>query len=148
MFAPPGGQHFLRQPRLDRRQAAPTRALRALTTCAAITLQACAHDVDSSAHLPAGEAKVKDALGSTASLAGASRAMAAALVRAGALGAAASLAQRFVLGHGDKHKRKDRAALAARHMQEVLRAVGRPVPEVCTPCTTAAHKARWQALVC
>ncbi len=74
--------------------------------------------------------------------------MAAALVRAGALGAAASLAQRFVLGHGDKHKRKDRAALAARHMQEVLRAVGRHVPEVCTPCTTAAHKARWQALVC
>jgi hypothetical protein len=79
-----------------------------------------------------------DALGGTAGLAGASRALAAALVRAGALGAAASLAQRFALAHEDERKLPYtclyRAAFAVELMQEVLRAVGRHVLEVCTPC--------------
>jgi len=77
-----------------------------------------------------------DALGSTASLAGASRALAAALVRAGALGAAMSLVRRVVLAHEDERKREVRAALAAGHMLQMLRVVGRHVPEVCTPCST------------
>jgi len=87
---------------------------------------------DSASHM---ETKVTDVLKSVASLAGASRALAAALVRAGALGAAAGLAQRFVLtgAHGDAHEH--RAAPAAWLMQEVLSDVGRHVPEVCTPCT-------------
>ena len=89
-----------------------------------------------------------DALGGVASLAGACRTLAAALVRAEALGAAMSLAQRVVIAHEDEHEREDSAALAARHMQEVLRAVGRHVREVCTPCNIPAHKLRWQALVC
>ena len=84
--------------------------------------------------VPHMETKVTDALKSVASLAGASRSLAAALVRAGALGAAASLAQRFVLAHADQCE--GRAALAARYLQEVLRAVGRHLPEVCTPCDT------------
>ncbi len=89
-----------------------------------------------------------DALGGVASLVGASRALAAPLVRAGALGAAMSLAQRVVLAHEDEREREDSAALAARHMQEVLRAVGRHVPEVCTPCNVPTHRSRWQLLVC
>ena len=148
-----------------------------------ITLQTSAHDGDSPAHLPAGEAPpgarapgcgaasggdkgsphedspsndrasdmkamVMDALGGVASLAGASRALAAPLVRAGALGAAMSLAQRAVLAHAGEREREDSAVLAARHMQEVLRAVVRHVTEVRTPYDIPTHKSRWQLLLC
>ncbi len=82
------------------------------------------------------------------SLAGASRALAAALVRAGALGAAVSLAQSFVLLGEDEREREDRAARIERHVDDVLHAVGWRVPEVCTPSTTPAFKSRWPVLVC
>ncbi len=92
--------------------------------------------------------EVMDALGGVASLAGASRALAAALVRAGALGAAASLARRFALAHRDQ--REDRAALAAPLMQAVLRAVGRHVPEVRARLAASPLPAcgRWWAEAC
>jgi hypothetical protein len=146
-----GGRH-------SHRGAAGVQTRRPLTTRTLITLQPCAHGFDGPAHLHAGQAPpgvrapdrgaasggdednwaahaaadVINALGGTASLAGACRALAATLVRAGALGAAVSLAQRFVLAH--EGERKNSAALAAKHMLQMLRDVGRHVPEVCTPC--------------
>ncbi len=64
-----------------------------------------------------------------AKLAGASRALAAALARGGALGAAARLAQRFVDAH-EAPERERAAAHARRCMDGVLRAAGEHSPAV------------------
>jgi hypothetical protein len=98
----------------------------------------------------AAEAEVTGALGGVAELAGASRALAAALARAGALGAAARLARRYVDAHAAP-EREGRAELAGGLMAGVLRAAEQRLPEArarapchapCSECARAAAVTR------
>ena len=68
-------------------------------------------------------------LASVAELVGASRALAGALVRAGAVGAATCLARRYA-GALAAAERDGRAAGALSGVREVLSAAGRQLPEV------------------
>jgi len=73
------------------------------------------------------EKEVTAVLASVAKLVGASHALAGALVRAGALGAAARLARRFAHAHAAA-ERDGRAASALSGVREVLAAAGRQLP--------------------
>jgi hypothetical protein len=85
--------------------------------------------------------RVMPALASLGSLMDESSALAAALARAGTLGAAARLAQRYV----DAHEPPDREAVAALvtgALRDVLRGIAAHVPEVRAPAAPALPAAR------
>jgi hypothetical protein len=77
------------------------------------------------------EVWVRDALEGAAALGGASRALAAALACAGALGAADRLVQRYVDAREEDSESEDGEVFEWDvHFEEVLLAVGRHLPEV------------------
>jgi len=77
---------------------------------------------------------VREALEGAAKLGGASRALAAALARAGALGAADRLVQSYVDVREEGSDSEDSEAfLCEVHLEEVLLAIGRHLPEVRAP---------------
>ncbi len=77
---------------------------------------------------PQSETEITSVLASVAKLVGATRVLAGALARAGALGAAARLARRFAGAHAAA-EREAHATCALRGVREVLRAAGRQLPE-------------------
>ncbi len=82
------------------------------------------------AWLRQGTGEFRTALTGVTGLGRASPALAAALVRAGALGAAMRLAQRYAAACA-RREREPRAAVVLCTVKELLSAVGRHVPEVC-----------------
>ncbi len=92
---------------------------------------------------------VRDALEGAAKLGGASRALAAALARAGALSAADRLARRYMEAHEEDSDSEDSQMVeweVWEYMDDVLRAVGRHLPEVrrapAAPRLVPAHAQR------
>jgi len=76
------------------------------------------------------EGWVRVSLEGAAELGAASRALAAALARAGALGAADRLADCYLDAHEDDSESEDRDDFVWSYLEEVLRAIGRHLPEV------------------
>jgi len=85
------------------------------------------------------EGWVREALEGAAKLGGVSRMLAAALARAGALGAADRLAQRFADAHREGSGSKAGEMFVWECMEDVLRAVGRHLPEVRAPRAALQH---------
>jgi len=116
-----------------RASAQPVRAGEATRGAPAAGRGAAGGDDDGSAYwawMEKAEGWVRDALEGAAALGGASRALAAALARAGALGAADRLAQRYLEAREEDSESEDSEMFVWEYMEDVLRAVGRHLPEV------------------
>ncbi len=79
-------------------------------------------------------------VGSTARMSDASRPLSLALARAGALGAAARLAQHWV-NRFEEPQREGKVRAAARCVMSLLQAFDRHLPEVCARSAPPMHKA-------